>query len=144
MTFPYIRPYNIYCGVDNTPNQLIWADITWDAGAFPQQGGITSQQITGITSGIYIQIQPGTGNTPTLYYQISANQITGTIASQPVSPWTSATSNTTVIVSGNQWLSFTCHSDSFQEIQRTATIINLSDGNKTLDSFFYSNTGATP
>jgi len=136
MTFPYGRPYNI-CpayGVDNTPDPLNWDNITWNT----ITGDIQSKQITGITSGIYIQIQPGTGSDPTLYYRIDNSQITGTQNNNPPSsPWASITSDTTVIVSGNQWLSFTCHS-SFGNNTRTAKIINKSDGNNTeLDMFNY-------
>lgn len=139
MTFPYIRPMNIHPsaagggGTDNTPNAINWGDINWDSTA--GQGTIDSKQITGITSGIYLQIQPGTGSAPTLYYQVSASQITGTQNnSPPSSPWVSVTSNTTVIVSGNQWLSFTCYLDGGG---RTATVVNQSDGNATLDTFSY-------
>lgn len=134
MTFPYIRPYNIHTSVDNTPNNITWQNVVWTD---LTSANITSKQITGITSGIYIQIQPGAGSAPpTLYYQISTNQVTGTITSQPTSPWASVTSNTTVIVSGNQWLSFTCHGDvgGFNDVTRIATAVNLSDNNTILGS----------
>jgi hypothetical protein len=113
MTFPFIRPMNIHPsaaggGIDNTPNAINWGNITWDNTTLT--GTIDSKQITGITSGIYLQIQPGTGSSPTLYYRVSDSQVTGSQTSNPpVSPWISIASNTNVIVSGNQWLSFTCN-----------------------------------
>jgi hypothetical protein len=141
VTFPFIRPRNIHPssagggGADNTPNTVNWENITWDGTSLV--GTIQSKQITGITSGIYLQIQPGTGSDPDLYYQISASQVTGSQTNQPPSsPWTLVSSNTNVIVSGNQWLSFTCH-DTAGFGNRTATVINQSDGNATLDTFAY-------
>jgi hypothetical protein len=139
MTFPFIRPYNIFPsqagggGTDNTPNTVNWTDFSYDDGS--SQGGIVSQQITGITSGIYVRIQPGTGSSPELYYQIGSSNLAGTRSGAPSSPWSLLSSNTDVIVSGNQWLSFTCFGAGFSS--RNGTVLNLSDGNATLDTFTY-------
>jgi hypothetical protein len=144
MTFPYIRPYNIHNSssfippveeYDNTPDSINWGAITWNTGGGP--GTIDSKQITGISSGILLEIQPGSGSCPDLYYRISSSQITGTQTNDPPSaPWSIVSSGTTVIVSGDQWLSFTCHG-SFGLCNRTATVINKSDEDAVLDTFTY-------
>jgi hypothetical protein len=135
MPFPFIRPLNIHPSVQSgdTPNSVDWSDITFDD--FSSKGLITSQQITGIAGSINIEIQPGTGSAPTLYYQISASQVTGEVSGSPSSPWISVTSNTTVAVSNNEWLSFVCYGFGFGS--RNATIVNKSDGDTTLDTFTY-------
>lgn len=140
MTFPYVRPLNIHPpaagGADNTPNSVNWGEITWST--FGGPGTIESKQITGISSEILLEIQPGPGSCPKLYYRISSSQITGTQTDDPPSaPWSIVSSNTTVTVSGNQWLSFTCH-DPFGFCARTATIVNKSDEDAVLDTFGYS------
>lgn len=139
MTFPYIRPFNIYPstaggGADNTPNAVNWSDIQWEP-VLPE-GTITSKQITGISSSINIQIQPGNGFGATLYYQIGSSDLTDFhYLDPPSSPWISVTSNTTISVNNNQWLSFLCHGANGEG---TATIVNISDSNQTLDTFNYS------
>lgn len=139
MTFPYIRPYSIHPsspagGTDNTPNAVNWSNIVWDGALM--QGDIASQQITGISNSINLQIQPGTGSDPILYYQIGSSNLSGShILNPPSSPWIAVTSNTTVTVNNNQWLSFLCHGVNIGI--RTATIVNTSDSNQTLDTFTY-------
>ena len=136
--FSMARPFIIHpsspaaSGSDFIPNAVSWADVVYDLG--PNTCPVESKQITGISSSINIEIQPGAGSFPVLYYQISASQVTGTTTGSPSSPWVSVTSNTTVSASNNQWLSFVCNNTG---TTRTATIVNVSNGNTTLDTFNY-------
>ena len=127
-----IHPSSSAGGTDVTPNAVNWADVVYDFGL--GTCGVESKQITGISSSISIEIQPGTGTEPVLYYQITSSQVTGTTTGTPSSPWVAVTSNTTVSINNNQWLSFVCNNTGDT---RTATIINTSDGNATLDTFNY-------
>jgi hypothetical protein len=135
MTFPYIRPYNIYPSTggsgDNTPNAVNWDDIRWIAQF--DEGDITNQRITGITSSITLQIQPS-GSSPTLYYQISNDSLFSTQFGFPDPPWVAVTSNTNITINNNQYLSFTTFG-LIAGLEATATIVNVSDNNTVLDTF---------
>lgn len=127
-----IHPPSSAGGADVTPNAVNWADVVYDLG--PNACGVESKQITGISSSISIEIQPGAGASPVLYYQITSSQVTGTTTGTPSSPWTAVTSNTTVSINNNEWLSFVCNNTG---TTRVATIVNTSNGNATLDTFNY-------
>jgi hypothetical protein len=117
-------------GGDNTPNAVNWDDIRWIAQF--DEGDITSQRITGITSSITLQIQPN-GSSPTLYYQISNNDELDVVQfGFPDPPWVAVTSNTNITINNNQYLSFTAYGAG---LEVTATIVNVSDNNTVLDTF---------
>jgi len=136
--FSMARPFIIHpsspaaSGNDVIPNAVNWADLVYDNDA--NTCAVESKQITGISSSINIEIQPGAGSFPVLYYQISSSQVTGTTTGSPSSPWVSVASNTTISINNNQWLSFVCNNTGSN---RTATIVNTSNGNTTLDTFNY-------
>lgn len=124
-------------GSDNTPNTVDWVGIEWDINS--SSCPITSQQITGISSSINLFIsEEVTFPDLELYYRVDNSQITGSITSQPGSPWIQIQggSGTTFSVNNNQWVSFVCYTSSANDIAATTmTVINKSDNDNPLDTF---------
>jgi len=129
-TFTYQSTFT----ADVTPCSVNWTTTTFNS--FLAEANIVSQQITCINTTITLQIQPGSGSDPTLYYKITSTQQTGNVTGSPDGTWTAVTSNTNISVSNNEWISFVANGTPFSGT-RTATIVNVSDSSTTLDTFNY-------
>lgn len=144
MTFPYVRPYNIHPsvagggGTDNTPDAVNWENITYDVSAVTST--ITSKQITGVTSGIYLNLAGQTSNPNILlYYRVDSTEQTGTVVTDPApsSPWVQiaeGSPGTTFPVNNNQWVSFAGWAAA-KNASEQQNVYNASDNNTLLDSF---------
>ena len=130
--------YQSTCPADVTPCSVNWTTTTYSG--VNDEANIVSQQITCINTTITLQIQPGSGSIPTLYYKITSTQQTGNVSSAPDGTWTSVTSNTNISASNNQWLSFIAFTNPSNNGTRTATIVNITDSSTTLDTFDYVST----
>ena len=135
---PFIKSFNIHpsaSALDNVPDTVDWVGIQWSGGSC----SVTSQQITGISSSINLFIsEEVTFPDLELYYRVDNSQITGSITSQPGSPWIQVQggSGTTFSVSNNQWVSFVCYTSSANDIAATTmTVINKSNNDNPLDTF---------
>jgi hypothetical protein len=134
---PFIRVSGVWkTQLDKTPAAIDWSTVTFNS--TDEECIVVGRQFTGIDQQISVQIQPGTGTNPTLHYQKTSTSLNGnTVTAFPTSPWVDVTANTTITIDAGEWLNFAC-SDSFQATSsRTATIVNVSDGNATLDTFNY-------
>jgi hypothetical protein len=130
--------YQSTCPADVTPCSVNWTTTTYSG--VNDEANIVSQQITCINTTITLQIQPGSGSIPTLYYKITSTQQTGNVSGTPDGTWTPVGSNTNILVSNNQWLSFVAYTNPSNNGSRTATIVNVTDSNTTLDTFTYDST----
>lgn len=130
--------YQSTCPADVTPCSVNWTTTTYSG--VNDEANIVSQQITCINTTITLQIQPGSGTIPTLYYKITSTQQTGNVSGTPDGTWTAVTSNTNISVSNNQWLSFVSYTNPSNNGSRTATVVNVTDSNTTLDTFTYDST----
>jgi hypothetical protein len=130
--------YQSTCPADVTPCSVNWTTTTYSG--VNDEANIVSQQITCINTPITLQIQPGSGSIPTLYYKITSTQQTGNVTGTPDGTWTAVTANTNISVSNNQWLSFVAFTNPSNNGTRTATIVNISDSSTTLDTFSYVST----
>lgn len=125
-------------GTDNTPDAVNWEDITYDVSAVTST--ITSKQITGVTSGIYLNLTGQTSNPNVIiYYRVDNTEQTGTVVTDPApsSPWVQiaeASPGTTFPVNNNQWVSFAGWAAA-KNASEQQDVYNASDNNTLLDSF---------
>jgi len=116
--------------VDNTPNAVNWGNV---AATALKKGGTSytysAQQITGISTSITLRVV-FSDITQDVWYKI---QSTSTVPSAGTAPqqeyYSSASHNSTITVSNNEYLVFGPGGTS------TITVNNTSDGNTTLDTF---------
>lgn len=136
----YIKSFNVHpspSGVDNTPNAVNWANLTYDIS--DNLANISSQQITGISTSISLNIsEESTSPEAELYYRVGNSDLTGNLSGAPASPWVQVVGSpgTTFSVSNNEWVSFVCYSSGSTKVDPTTlTVYNSSDNDAPLDSF---------
>ena len=120
-------------GGDNTPAAVNWSNVS-QGGAKAGPWVYSAQQITGIDTSITLQVVFSNTGFSNLRYKI---QSTGTVPASNSAPlsnsYISASHNSTITVSNNQYLVFA--SQGFSVQSTTVTVNNTSDSNTTLDTF---------
>ena len=120
-------------GADNTPAAVNWSNVS-QGGAKTGPWVYSAQQITGISTSITLRVVFSNTGFSTLRYKI---QSTGTVPATNSAPlnnsYISASHNSTITVSNNQYLVFASQGSSGQST--TVTVNNTSDSNATLDTF---------
>lgn len=120
-------------GADNTPAAVNWSNVS--------QGGVktgpwvySAQQITGISTSIVLQVIFSNTGFTALRYKIQSTSTVPASNSSPLSnSYISASHNSTITVSNNEYLVFASNGASGQST--TVTVNNTSDSNATLDTF---------
>ena len=120
-------------GADNTPAAVNWSNVS-QGGAKTGPWVYSAQQITGISTSITLRVVFSNTGFSTLRYKI---QSTGTVPATNSAPlnnsYISASHNSTITVSNNEYLVFVCSGSAGQST--TVTVNNTSDSNATLDTF---------
>ena len=120
-------------GGDNTPAAVNWSNVS-QGNAKTGPWVYSAQQITGIDTSITLQVVFSNTGFAALRYKI---QSTGTVPASNSSPlsnsYISASHNSTITVSNNEYLVFVCSGSA--GASTTVTVNNTSDSNATLDTF---------
>jgi hypothetical protein len=121
-------------GSDTTPNAVNWANV----GQIVNNRTFTysAQQITGINTAITLQITCSTSFNRLVYKVQSTSTVPASDSAPTVNGYTNIADNGTLTVSNNQWLVFCARSLPGSSPSATVTVINTSNGNATLDTFF--------
>ena len=120
-------------GGGNTPAAVNWSNVS-QGGAKTGPWVYSAQQITAISTSITLRVVFSNTGFSNLRYKI---QSTGTVPATNSAPlsnsYISASHNSTITVSNNQYLVFASQGPSGQST--TVTVNNTSDSNATLDTF---------
>lgn len=126
---------------DVTPGAVNWTDASYDGFSY----NYTTQQITGISTSITLQVSFSNTSYSQLYYKINAtNTVPGSGTPPYSASYTSILHNGTITVANNEWLAFGARERVTGSASTTVTVINQSDSNTTLDTFTSSSTVPPP
>jgi len=121
-------------GADNTPAAVNWSNVSQTGSGKSFTYVYSAQQITAISTSIILQVVFSNTAFSALRYKI---QSTSTVPASNSSPgansYISASHNSTITVSNNEYLVFGSQGSGGQST--TVTVNNTSDSNATLDTF---------
>lgn len=121
-------------GGDNTPNAVNWSNVSQTGAGKTNTYVYSAQQITGIDTSITLQVVFSNTGFSALRYKIQSTSTVPASNSAPLTnSYSSASHNSTITVSNNEYLVFASQGSSGQST--TVTVNNTSDSNATLDTF---------